>query len=76
MQAIRRDLCSNPWSLLIPTHRGRMVLLLLGNACNWGLAVLGMYHHERDFATYLLGVFMSNTMLYFFFYIVMKVSDK
>lgn len=61
---------------LTPTYKGRMVLLVIANACNWALAVLGVYHHERDFAIYLLAIFMSNTALYFIFYVVMKLMHK
>lgn len=46
---------------------------VLGNVCNWALAVLGLMYHLRDFATYLLSIFMANLLLYCLFYIVMKV---
>ncbi|KAK4877903.1 hypothetical protein RN001_010409 [Aquatica leii] len=75
-QVYRHDFWASPRTVLRPLHKGRMVLLVLGNLSNWGLAVAGIYNHERDFATYLLAVFMCNTMLYFIFYIVMKLLHK
>ena len=35
--------------------------------------VYGMICHREDFATYLLGILVSNLLLYTFFYILMKV---
>lgn len=75
-QVYRHDFWASPRSVLRPLHPSRMVLLLLGNMANWGLAIWGIYNHERDFATYLVAVFMCNTMLYFLFYIVMKLAHK
>lgn len=48
---------------------------MIGNSCNVGLAVYGNMHHEKDFATYLLAVLMTNLIMYTFFYIAMKVSS-
>ncbi|KAF2899903.1 hypothetical protein ILUMI_06286, partial [Ignelater luminosus] len=70
------DFLAGSWSVLKPVYKGRYILLIMGNLCNWALAVVGIYHHERDFATYLLAVFMSNTLLYFIFYIIMKLLHK
>ncbi|KAF5287334.1 hypothetical protein FQA39_LY15937 [Lamprigera yunnana] len=75
-QVYRHDFWASPRTMLRPLHKGRMVLLVLGNLSNWGLAILGIYNHERDFATYLVAVFMCNTMLYFIFYIIMKLLHK
>ncbi|KAK5638986.1 hypothetical protein RI129_013281 [Pyrocoelia pectoralis] len=75
-QVYVHDFWASPRTVLRPLHTGRMVLLILGNMANWGLAVWGIYNHERDFATYLVAVFMCNTMLYFLFYIVMKLVHK
>lgn len=69
------DFHASSWGALKPVHKGRMALLVTGNLCNWALAVYGTYHHDRDFATHLLSVFMSNTMLYFIFYTIMKVNS-
>lgn len=70
------DFRAGPANLLRPVHKARMVLLILGNLCNWGLAIAGLLHHDKDFATYLLAVFMSNTLLYTLFYIVMKLVHR
>lgn len=52
---------------------GRFIILIVGNLWNVALAVLGNMHSEKNFATFLLAVLMSNLILYTFFYIVMKV---
>lgn len=57
-----------------PMYCDRMVLLLLGNAANWGLAIYGMVSTPTDFASYLLIIFLTNLLLYIAFYIIMKVS--
>lgn len=36
-------------------------------------AVYGAVYHSSDFATYLLGIFILNLMIYCTFYIIMKV---
>lgn len=53
-----------------------MVALIIINIANIALATFAVYHHERDFAIYLLGIFMLNTLLYFTFYIAMKLLHK
>lgn len=75
-RTLANDFRAGPANLLRPVHKARMVLLVLGNLCNWALAVAGLLHHDKDFATYLLAVFMSNTLLYTLFYIVMKVLHR
>ncbi|KAK9876017.1 hypothetical protein WA026_011133 [Henosepilachna vigintioctopunctata] len=72
-RSIRTDLQLGPLNVLKPVHKARMVLLIIGNICNWTLAGWGLYDHQKDFALFLLAVFMANTLLYFFFYIVMKL---
>lgn len=62
--------------LITPTYKRRFILLFLGNAINWLLASWGIYQHNKDFAIYLFIVFMSNTLLYFVFYTVMKIVYK
>lgn len=57
-----------------PMYCDRMVLLLLGNIANWGLAIYGMISAPKDFASYLLIIFLTNLLLYIAFYIIMKVS--
>lgn len=61
----RRQICR-------PMYCDRMVLLLLGNVANWCLAVYGMVSTPRDFASYLLIIFLTNLLLYIAFYIIMK----
>lgn len=70
---MRHDLRSGIWHFFTPIYKGRLVLLMFGNLCNVGLAILGYHYHDKDFATYLLAVLMSNLLLYTFFYIFMKV---
>lgn len=69
---IYHDMKANPYYCIRPIYPNRMVLLILGNLCNWGLAIYGYLYHLRDFATYLLYIFMANLLLYTAFYIVMK----
>jgi hypothetical protein len=70
------DFWSGPLNIIKPIYKARMCLLIIGNLCNWALAVWGVYRHQKDFALFLLAIFMSNTLLYFFFYIVMKCIHK
>ncbi|KAJ9594365.1 hypothetical protein L9F63_014207, partial [Diploptera punctata] len=72
---IHNDLRANPWHCIKPLYPNRMVLLILGNACNWVLAILGLLYHLKDFATYLLAIFMANLLLYCLFYIFMKLLN-
>ncbi|XP_037772501.1 SID1 transmembrane family member 1-like [Penaeus monodon] len=59
-----------------PMYCDRMVLLLLGNAANWGLAIYGMVSTPKDFASYLLIIFLTNLLLYIAFYIIMKLRHR
>ena len=61
--------------LVKPVYPARLFILIMANLANLGLAIFGNMHHEKDFATYLLAVLMSNLILYTFFYIVMKVDQ-
>nr|CAD7408283.1 unnamed protein product [Timema poppensis] len=72
---IINDFRSNPRACFRPLYPSRMVLLSLGNVCNWALAVYGLLYHLGDFATHLLMIFMANLMLYCIFYIVMKLCN-
>ncbi|XP_062571062.1 SID1 transmembrane family member 2-like [Saccostrea cucullata] len=56
-----------------PMYPDRMVLLVFGNIINWVIAVYGAVYHSPDFATYLLGIFIGNLMIYCTFYIIMKL---
>ncbi|GLH03025.1 Sid-1-related C [Gryllus bimaculatus] len=53
-----------------------MIGVLNGNAANWALAIYGLMYHLKDFATYLLSIFMANLLLYTMFYIVMKLCYR
>ncbi|KAJ8978861.1 hypothetical protein NQ317_009005 [Molorchus minor] len=70
------DFWSGPLNILKPCYRARFVLLTVGNLCNWGLAFVAIYFHPKNFAVFLLAIFMANTLLYFVFYIVMKYLHK
>lgn len=48
-------------------------MLVIANLCNVAIAVFGNIRHEKNFATFLLAILMSNLILYTLFYIVMKV---
>ncbi|XP_076047171.1 SID1 transmembrane family member 1-like isoform X2 [Oratosquilla oratoria] len=60
-------------SILKPMYCDRMILLLIGNAANWGLAIFGMITTPKDFASYLLNIFLTNLLLYMTFYLIMKL---
>uniref|UniRef100_A0A2K5MUT8 SID1 transmembrane family member 1 n=1 Tax=Cercocebus atys TaxID=9531 RepID=A0A2K5MUT8_CERAT len=55
-----------------PLYMDRMVLLVVGNLVNWSFALFGLIHRPRDFASYMLGIFICNLLLYLAFYIIMK----
>ncbi|KAK7794274.1 hypothetical protein R5R35_013605 [Gryllus longicercus] len=73
---ICHDLRASPLHCITPMYPNRMVLLILGNAANWALAIYGLMYHLKDFATYLLSIFMANLLLYTMFYIVMKLCYR
>ncbi|XP_075216788.1 SID1 transmembrane family member 2-like [Lycorma delicatula] len=56
-----------------PQYPSRMVLLILGNIFNWILIGVHLYSRLGDFATYLLAILMTNLLLYFIFYVLMKL---
>ncbi|XP_039276620.1 SID1 transmembrane family member 2 [Nilaparvata lugens] len=56
-----------------PKYPSRMALLVLGNVCNWALIASGLFFHMGDFATYLLAILLCNLLIYFSFYIIMKL---
>nr|CAH7761580.1 unnamed protein product [Callosobruchus chinensis] len=70
------DFRAGPLKILIPCHKARFILLFVGNICNWALAFFALYSHPKNFAIFLLAVFLANTMLYFVFYIIMKYINK
>ncbi|KAM6334411.1 SID1 transmembrane family member 2 isoform 16-T16 [Alca torda] len=59
-----------------PMYVDRMVLLVMGNIINWSLAAYGLIVRPNDFASYLLAIGICNLLLYFAFYIIMKVRTK
>ncbi|KAL4823693.1 hypothetical protein H8958_007025 [Nasalis larvatus] len=59
-----------------PLYMDRMVLLVVGNLINWSFAVFGLIHRPRDFASYMLGIFICNLLLYLAFYIIMKLRSS
>ncbi|XP_034247853.1 SID1 transmembrane family member 1-like [Thrips palmi] len=68
-----QEIIPNPCAFFKPRYPSRLVLLILGNMANWGLAALvWIYHLDSSFGSYLLAIFMANLMLYTIFYIVMK----
>ncbi|XP_015747030.1 SID1 transmembrane family member 2 isoform X1 [Python bivittatus] len=58
-----------------PTYMDRMVLLVTGNLINWSLAAYGLIMRPNDFASYLLAIGICNLLLYFAFYIIMKLRS-
>ncbi|XP_064380252.1 SID1 transmembrane family member 2 isoform X2 [Dromaius novaehollandiae] len=58
-----------------PLYADRMVLLVMGNIINWSLAAYGLIVHPNDFASYLLAIGICNLLLYFAFYIIMKLRS-
>ncbi|XP_028564652.2 SID1 transmembrane family member 2 isoform X3 [Podarcis muralis] len=58
-----------------PMYVDRMVLLVMGNVINWSLAAYGLIMRPNDFASYLLAIGICNLLLYFAFYIIMKLRS-
>uniref|UniRef100_A0A2I3HUV4 SID1 transmembrane family member 2 n=1 Tax=Nomascus leucogenys TaxID=61853 RepID=A0A2I3HUV4_NOMLE len=58
-----------------PLYVDRMVLLVMGNVINWSLAAYGLIMRPNDFASYLLAIGICNLLLYFAFYIIMKLRS-
>ncbi|XP_068401630.1 SID1 transmembrane family member 1 isoform X4 [Eschrichtius robustus] len=59
-----------------PLYMDRMVLLIMGNLVNWSFALFGLIYRPRDFASYMLGIFICNLLLYLAFYIIMKLRSS
>ncbi|XP_015117063.1 SID1 transmembrane family member 1 [Diachasma alloeum] len=76
VMTFKHDARSGVSNILKPMYAGRLILLVIANFCNVGLAVFGNMHHKKDFASFLLAVLMSNLLLYTFFYIVMKLCYR
>ncbi|XP_030632635.1 SID1 transmembrane family member 2-like [Chanos chanos] len=58
-----------------PMYIDRMVLLVIGNIVNWSLAAYGLIKKPNNFASYLLVIAICNLLLYFAFYIIMKLRS-
>lgn len=67
---------TSPKHAFKPMYAGRMVFLILANLVNWLFAGYGMYMRSKDFASHMLVILMGNTLLYTFFYIVMKLLHR
>ncbi|XP_075707365.1 SID1 transmembrane family member 1 [Rhinoderma darwinii] len=59
-----------------PMYMDRMILLIVGNIVNCSFAIFGLVYRPRDFASYLLGIFICNLLLYLAFYIIMKLRSS
>ncbi|KAM4888673.1 SID1 transmembrane family member 1 isoform 3-T3 [Thomomys bottae] len=59
-----------------PLYMDRMVLLVVGNLVNWSFALFGLIYRPRDFASYMLSIFICNLLLYLAFYIIMKLRSS
>ncbi|KAL5965249.1 SID1 transmembrane family member 1, partial [Taenia solium] len=57
---------------LMPMYMERMLLLLVANCVNIGIAAFGLFTRPRDFSSFLLSIFMINLLMYYFFYVIMK----
>ncbi|XP_030878641.1 SID1 transmembrane family member 1-like, partial [Leptonychotes weddellii] len=70
----RKAMCAA--SHLMFSYQDRMVLLILGNLFNGSFALYGLIYRPRDFASYMLGIFICNLLLYLAFYIIMKLRSS
>ncbi|XP_066469843.1 SID1 transmembrane family member 1 isoform X4 [Tiliqua scincoides] len=59
-----------------PMYMDRMVLLIVGNLVNWSFAIFGLVYRPKDFASYMLGIFICNLLLYLAFYVIMKLRSS
>ncbi|XP_021566772.1 SID1 transmembrane family member 1 isoform X5 [Carlito syrichta] len=59
-----------------PLYMDRMVLLVVGNLVNCSFALFGLIYRPKDFASYMLGIFIGNLLLYLAFYIIMKLRSS
>ncbi|XP_069115745.1 SID1 transmembrane family member 1-like isoform X2 [Argopecten irradians] len=59
-----------------PMYKDRLLILFIGNVLNWSFAIYGAVTWPSDFASYLLGIFIGNLLLYCLFYIIMKLRYK
>ncbi|XP_025101471.1 SID1 transmembrane family member 1-like isoform X2 [Pomacea canaliculata] len=66
-------LASDCFHCIRPTYPTRFLMLFVGNVINWTFALYGAIVHPMDFASFLLGIFIGNLLLYLLFYILMKL---
>ncbi|PAA90155.1 hypothetical protein BOX15_Mlig033109g1, partial [Macrostomum lignano] len=58
-----------------PQRRDRLVLLIFANSINWSIGLYGAFKRPEDFSTFMLSILMVNMMMYFVFYIIMKLRN-
>jgi len=56
-----------------PIHIERLVMLIIANMFNWGLALYAAIKVPEQFSSHLLNVFLGNFLLYFLMYLINKV---
>ncbi|XP_065347901.1 SID1 transmembrane family member 1-like [Cloeon dipterum] len=61
---------------ILPVYPKRMALLIIGILVNVALSVVGLMFRPKNFASYLLAIFMANLNIYVWFYIVMKLVHR
>lgn len=79
-----RNVCVKVYNQLVyqkifttkPKHVTRLIFLIILNVMNWSLAVFGCIFSPDNFASYLLAIIISNFLLYFFVYLVMKILHR
>ncbi|PBC32161.1 SID1 transmembrane family member [Apis cerana cerana] len=76
LQNCKHDARSGIRYLFRPLYIGRFFMLVIANLWNIALAVIGNIYQEKNFATFLLAILMSNLILYTTFYIIMKICHK
>lgn len=73
LQVAARGLRSLPQSGIRPLYTARLVMLVIANAVNWAFALYGLFTQSADFASHLLIVLLSNTLMHMIFYLTMKL---
>lgn len=53
----------------------RIAVVTVGILCNIGLCLFGVVATPKDYDTYLLGQFVLNLVIYFTYYVLMKVTS-
>ncbi|XP_075240735.1 SID1 transmembrane family member 2-like isoform X2 [Convolutriloba macropyga] len=74
---LKREYCvRRPWREYLPNKPDRFGLLLIGNIINWTIGIGGLVVRPSSFGSLLLSIFVVNLLLYFMFYIIMKLRFK